>query len=295
MCDIQSVFGDTLNTLDAAFPDIWASIVSKAPLRAGITFGSCYTACGSLGIVNVTSLDLLSLNLTLDADGPQATFTTCNITDQAILIVPFTETILDVDLLLRATGVGHIWPTSTNEHTHNARLGGHVVITVPSDENWFHFTRPMVSVKLKAVWTDSNPPITSWPNQNSPLFDSVPTSDILEEYMRTLNEYVAPKLERQIHDAIQMENVPKACSYLEPIIAECRASTVGLPTSSCHPCDKCCICMMEQRCNKDCDKCPCVKCTPSAWRFFTFFITFIIFVTSILLLAWLYPIASFKR
>ena len=256
MCDI-GVFLDTLSTLDSA----WSTISSRiaVPQKTGLSFGNCETCCGSIGIVGVRDLNL---DIDTSAIACNAAFTLCGKRDEAILVVPVNVIPVNFDIHLRATGIGATWPSNMNQdfvHTHGARIGGNIIITVPFDR-YFRFQEPVIDFQLFGHWFETTDTATHWPDNTNPIFNNVPVEELLINYMSNLNETIKKGVEKMIFNAVQKHNVNKTCSTSTPALATCRAATVYSP-SSCDPCDTCCKCMMLQSCDGDCAACPCVKCT----------------------------------
>ena len=53
MCT-NTVFDGLLVKLDNNFSVVWDSIEPKIPREIGVSYGSCFTSCGSVGITDVT-------------------------------------------------------------------------------------------------------------------------------------------------------------------------------------------------------------------------------------------------
>jgi hypothetical protein len=255
-CSIVT-FTPLLEKLDLSWSSIWSSFASKV-IKTGIMFGSCYTVCGSLGITGTEGLAGLVLN-TEGVEGPVVNFTNCGLIDKAMIVVPIESSLITFDVVARASGFGQLWPTNQNNMI-GAHLSGFLLISIPRDESTLLFSKPEVDISFRAVWSDE------WPDSESVLFPSVPTADLLKEYTNLLQkearEHIVPKLK----DAIQSKNAIFDCSWPQ-IFAQTCSSTTTMPANACHPCDTCCKCLIQQRCDGECADCPCVNCNESIlWK-----------------------------
>lgn len=258
----QNIFTPTLNRLNNEWPAVWSAAIQEAPQQAGTTFGSCWTVCGSLGITDIQS-NLSSLMI--DKDLATVDFSTCGAEDVATLVVPLDRISVTIDVEGRATGNHTVWPapqtvgTATHKFTATAALSGFVLVRVSALSGKWRFEEIESDIALFSHWM--NP---TWPDSNNILFDSVPFDDVLKEWNRVFLAHVRPKVNASLFKLLQSVNTLKLCSMPVAYAQSCTATT-KFPSTFCHPCDTCCKCLMQQRCDGECSKCACVNCENTTW------------------------------
>jgi len=276
-CSIDT-FENLLNTLDETWSSIWPSFSTKN-VRGGLSFGSCYTVCGSLGYTNVTDVNTLVPNIS-SPGGPIVQFTNCGLVDKAMIVVPLASTVVTFNVLARASGLGELWPDDHNQ-TIDAHLSGLLLISIPRNEKTLQFSKPEVDISFQAVWAEP------WPDNESNLFPSVPVADLLKDFTTTLQKEARKDIVVKIMNAIQSADRPLNCTW--PIVnAQTCQSTTEMPVGACHPCDTCCNCMIQQRCDGECSECACVHCNESIlWRIVLFVSAALMLVISVaLIISW---------
>ena len=252
-----------------------ASVESKIPQEMGISFGSCYTSCGSIGI---TAVDMSSFNLDDDPMQIRTSFTTCNNTDLAVLIVPI-EITLGCTLALRATGIGHTWPTPEIGddgvvHQHDINVTGNILVSIPVSGNTFEFTKVRTDVMFSGNWSSA-----SWPDTTNILYNTIPINELCAKYMRSFNSNIRKDLSLKIRHELQSADIVNTCTFPSIVLAECNVNT-RTSTEFCNPCDTCCMCLMQQRCDGECASCECVQCEDTKWFATMFLITLFFFIVS---------------
>jgi len=263
----SSVFDDTLSTLTTDFADTWSSVVSKVPKATGISFGSCYTSCGSVGITD-TSVYSITLNDNLS----QVTFSACKLTDLAVLIVPV-EISLSCTLALRATGVGYTWPTPGPGddgvvYQNILNITGNILVSVPRHSDKFDFPHLTVDVMFTGNWT------LEWPDNENILFNTVPVNELATKYVENFNAAIRGPLSKGLRLSLQSNVVTNNCTFPTLVPNVCTANT-RTATEFCDPCDTCCMCLMQQRCDGECSQCACVQCD-NTW-YATLFLSVLLF------------------
>lgn len=273
-----STFSSILDTIDSTWTTEWPAFSDTVGKINGLSFGSCYTVCGSIGYTDVSGLDALVPNLT-DPNGPIVNFTTCGLVDSALIVIPLASITLSFDVTARATGLDALWPTMPSQ-TIDAYLSGFILITIPRDETVLEYTKPSVDISFQAIWSE-------WPDSNSPLFPSVPTADLLKKFTDSLRQDAREHFVQKLRRAIQAKNELLDCEWPAPANQTCTANTT-MPALPCNPCDTCCKCLVQQRCDGECADCPCVNCTQSmVWRILLFSSALLMIVVSIsIFLAW---------
>jgi hypothetical protein len=188
---------------------------------------------------------------------------------------------------LRATGLGLLWPNDP-DFVANARLTGILLISVPIKDKDLHFEEIDVDAFLYGSWMDSNgDQFNVWPDSSSILFNSVPFDLSLQTYVTELNQSIKSKLVPKVRTFLQAPNVTISC--IVPINTEQTCTTLTtFPGEACNPCDTCCKCLVQQRCDGECKNCPCVKCDSiKLWSFSQIFVTILI---GCFLVAWIFQI-----
>lgn len=272
-------------------PVIVSQVLSKqAPTKFGLYFGHCASLCGSLGITNVEGLDALDFTYNAGSTTPYGStvfYSTCGLTDAAIIRIPV-QTSLSLALVLRASGQNEYWPADPS-FTADAMLLGEIVLTIPIDDQTLRYTQVSASVHFTAHWLDS----VTWPDISNVLFERVPLTKLIDDYASHLNSSFAKSIERQIKTTMIEPDGPLACTIPSFTKMTCTSEMANGGLSSavaCHPCDKCCKCFVQQRCDSECDQCPCVKCNKSQWALGLFGISFLMLFFGALLIIKCYRI-----
>jgi len=273
MCDI-SLFQSTIQRLDDTWQNTVVSVLPNIPKKSGLSFGSCYVICGSIGISNVDNLILFDLQLNESV----VSFTQCGLKDYAILQVPIeTQPYVNLTMELRATGLGLTWPNEPDFDAF-ARLTGVLLISVPIRNKTLEFVDVEVDMIVYGSWYNvAGVPLNDpWPEQDSFLFNSVPLDILLKQYVESLTKYFKAELVPKVRDIIQAPNVSINCIVPANVSQTCTALTT-FPSSACNPCDTCCKCLVQQRCDGECKDCPCVSCKEvKTWSFTQLIVTFIV-------------------
>lgn len=216
--------------------------------------------CGSFGVVSLNGLD----QIVPDTDSARAQFSTCGVTDEAILSVPISS-LIDMSLVVRATGQGVIWPSTalnyTTEVDASALLSGEIVFTVPMVKSKsLNFSDFHVDVHFTSQWSSA----TVWPDTDNVLFDRLPINEFLQQWTNELNFSFAPQLVANLKKVMLVPNISIDCvspSFVPMICTSSMKQSLELPTQPCHPCDTCCKCYVQQRCDSGCETCECMSCT----------------------------------
>jgi len=236
--------------------------VKETNNRFGYSFGHCSSICGSFGIVSVSGLD----QLVPDIASARAQFSTCGVTDEAILSVPVSA-LLDFGLVVRASGQGLVWPSTalsyTTEVDASAQLSGEIVFTVPMKKSkTLFFSDLQVDIHFTSSWTSAAN--AAWPDQTSTLFDRLPLNDFIDSWTSELNTSFSPQLISNVKSIMLVPNISIACNMPRFVPMPCTLAmkqSLELPTAPCHPCDTCCKCFVQQRCDSGCAECACLSCT----------------------------------
>jgi hypothetical protein len=274
-CNI-TIFTSTINRLNSIWNSAWSEAFSSAPKQSGLVFGSCYSVCGSLGLTNVTG-GVPTINI----GAASATFTTCGITDYATCLVPIDSLNISIATAVRATGNGLLWPSTGPFVTAPATLSGYLLLTVPVSQTLYKFTEISVSIVLNVnfgsnlVW----PPDTA-----SAIYPSVPLYELQYQYSTELTTWMQKNLSRTLQKQLQSNDGVFTCNFPAQTDQTCNVGTT-MPGSPCHPCDTCCKCLIEQRCDGSCSDCACVNCSPFGW-YITEYLAIIFIV--IFIIAWFF-------
>lgn len=273
-CSISN-FSSLLTKLDTNWTSSWTTFLAEyGPLKDGLTFGSCYTSCGSIGFNGITGINNLSLETTPGPDGPTATFTTCNLEDQAVIVVPLASRPITLHGKLRASGQNVLWPTGLGsaavDHDLSAAISGFLLITIPRKNNILYFSRPLLDIAFYINYTASagSQNFGNFPNTDSLLFHTVPKEKLLFDFSDVLRTAAKKRLLPKIFNIIQSNDAYLDCTWPVALREACTSETV-MPLAACHPCDTCCKCLIQQRCDGECSNCACVNCTPHIWRYQT--------------------------
>ena len=248
-----------LQGTQSQFASVWADSMKKAPTRAGKSFGSCYSVCGSVGISNVDDLE----NLQLDTVGPNVLgrlyFSQCAIQDYALILLQIQEEPLNVHLSVRATGGLDNDAISIGPQGTHATFSGFLLITIPvkieAATTTFRFSDCTVDASLQARFAD----LSYFQTNAGDFFNSLPIESTLSEYISTLNAYLKTEIPWRFRKLLQASDASVNCTVPASMNQTC-ASLVS-PTSGCDICDTCCKCTMQQRCDNECESCPCVSCS----------------------------------
>jgi hypothetical protein len=172
---------------------------------------------------------------------------------------------LTFTLRLRAQGKNNvIWPsTGSGEVTQDANLNGEIVFTFPMSTTNIELSNFIVSVNYVGIWTPA-----AWPDESNTLFEKVPKEKLIYDWTKQYTEFVHKKIERKIKKLVLLSDIGYTCTIPSYIPMAC-TSDMALSTyttiESCHPCDTCCKCFVQQRCDSGCNACACVNCHKSAW------------------------------
>ena len=205
-------------------------------------------------MTNITGLD----NLVPLTNQARVLWSTCGVTDEAILSVPV-STLVSTTLILRASGLGQLWPSTGTDAQADSNLTGEIVFTVPLVNKALYFADMSVSVHFTSSWSST----LVWPDVANPLFARLPLDAFLFAWSSELNGYYARKLKDNIKLKMLVPSISIACTLPTFVPMICTAAMKSLndnPTAPCHPCDKCCKCFVQQRCDAGCDECACLSC-----------------------------------
>lgn len=259
-CD-ASFFDAMKLAIDGAWPSIWPVAAAKLPRRAGLPFGpaNCQTICGSVGITDVQAADLQAL--LPDTSAATVTFGTCGAQDIARLVVPLDAVPVNVDIEARATGFGTLWP-SGGPGAHlvvgTASVSGILLVWAPVHSGRIIWSETEADVRLYAKWA------FSWPDTSNRLYATVPTDELASQWASELTQAARKTVIDPLLKSIRVPNAPLTCDFPPTVDQACTAST-EMPTTECDPCDTCCRCLVQQRCDGPCASCACVTCAPSTW------------------------------
>ena len=282
-----SLFSDFFTFFnDEAFSTILdASLaIDNVPTVYGISFGECTTVCGSLGIAQVNYLGQLEPA----TDQATVEFSTCGLLDSAILRFPISSDI-NFHLVLRASGKSSFWPANAGDQLFNdanATLSGEIVFEIPIVKKSLMFSQMHASVSFLSTWTEETK--AAWPDNTNALFERVPLDLLLSEWNKTLNSSLASNLEKNIAKYCLVPDLTIDCTLPTMVPMLCTKEMALDPMAQgpkyCHPCDTCCKCFIQQRCDSGCEDCACMNCTKSSWKYGMLGITILIFFASFFLL-----------
>lgn len=245
-----------------------------------MSFGQCATACGSLGAI-ANPEDLI---FDLDVEHAQVLFTTCAVNDEALLRIPITSnSLVSMKTSLRASGLGTVWPSGADSEEFGkhfiaeASLNGEIIVSFPIYDNNLQLSEFKVSIHFISKWEN-----VVWPDRNNVLFYRIPLETLLQEWTRQFNASFSTSMETNMKRVLLFADKPLRCNYPAFTKMVCtkemaESQTTLLP-SSCHPCDTCCRCFVQQRCDSGCDQCACVKCGANPWKFGTFIIAMLVLI-----------------
>lgn len=282
-CSID-LFAPFLDSLQQNQSDIVGFTIENAPLKYGFSFGSCYTLCGSLGITDV-NLDNLTINTdTQSEDPPSLKFSDCGSNPlSAILRVPISG-LITMTLRLRAQGKNDLtWPASgSGEINHDAVINGEILFTFPMSNSNIELSNYLVSVNFVTLWTND-----AWPDDTNFLFDKIPKEKLLFDWTTQFNDHAQKRFIKKTKKLVLLSDIGYTCTIpsYTPMVCTADMALAGFTTiENCHPCDTCCKCFVQQRCDSGCNACPCINCTKSSWIIGPLIITIYIFFLIILLL-----------
>jgi len=249
---------DFLRPLSTSFSDIWLQCIQDAPTRSGEAFGSCYSICGSVGITNV-SLETISL----DPITTRLFFSQCALRDYALILVQIPEQTTDVNVTIRATGSVADVLFAYGPATMVATVSGNMLLTVPINvtdtTTEFQFSDCTADANLSARFSASSLTSVSNAQHGDLFFTSLPIESTLNAYMTNLNAYLKTQVPKRFRRLLQAKDVLASCKVPAFSAQECTASAG--PSTACDICDTCCKCMMQQRCDNECESCKCVSCS----------------------------------
>ena len=93
------------------------------------------------------------------------------------------------------------------------------------------------------------------------------------------NEAMRGPMARKLHLALQSNDFIRECTFPSVVLAECNALT-RTAADFCSPCDTCCMCLMQQRCDGECASCECLGCNDSKWYYSMLIATILFFIFS---------------
>lgn len=259
VCDV-TFFNSTKVQFDAAWAGAWPP--NDLSVQAGFPFGSCYTVCGSLGVVG-TSGGLSAL--APDSAIATSNFTTCGDVDRATLVIPFDPEPVVLDTEVRATGLNVLWPSGgpgSEQVSATASVSAVALVSVPVRGRSVAWSEATVDIRLSAKWTAAS--MLAWPDQLSVLYPLVPITDLAGVWAATMTEAVKNTMVPILQKAIRKPNETLACDFPTLINQTCNVAT-SMPSNACDPCDTCCKCLVQQRCDGSCSGCPCVACDEPTW------------------------------
>ena len=276
-CTISD-FQFLVTKLNNEWDSFWSIAAIQGPKQAGISFGSCYTNCGSLGITNVGGLDAVNL----DTANATATFTTCNVEDYIVVVVPIEQTTILVDVQVRASGPNGLYPSVLGDEFVNdapCAFSGFVLISIPVRSRKVILSELTVDFTCFATWAT---PFV-WPDTSNILYNGVPFQEILYEWSESFIEYLRSNLVKPLRNALRDENEYLTCVFPTAYEQTCTAST-EMPIGPCHPCDTCCKCLIQQRCDGGCSDCECVNC--ETYNLWTVSYAVVIFLIVLFVIFW---------
>lgn len=247
-----------LQPLTTSFSDIWLECVKNAPTRSGEAFGSCYSICGSVGITNVSLQDIA-----IDPVTSRLFFSQCAIRDYALILVQIPEQNLDVNVTIRATGSVSDTTFTYGPQTMYATFSGNMLITVPitikQSSTKFEFSDCMVDANLNARFTPASLVSVSSMLNADLFYNSLPIESTLNTYVASLNAYLKKEVPGRFRRLLQANDLEASCTVPGFSAQQCTSSVS--PTMACDICDTCCKCMMQQRCDNECEGCKCISCS----------------------------------
>jgi hypothetical protein len=251
-----------VSAISTSWNNQWAPLIANGPTKAGLSWGPCYTSCGSLGITDISGLE----SIILDDPGANMTISTCTLQDYLVLVIPMVQTTVFVDLQVRASSTVGLYPTnpigSQFINGAPASLSGFLLVSVPiSQFGVLETSRLDVDFSIYASWATP----TSWPDTSNVLYNSVPWASILNTWSSQFVQYLRSKVRVPFRNTLQMPNRLLGCRVPLDSTQTCTTATT-MPNGPCGPCDTCCKCLVEQRCDGDCADCACVNCEGAyAW------------------------------
>lgn len=240
-------FNSILFDLQNEWPSVWA--LQQWPRRAGLSFGSCWGICGSLGLTDVVGPESLVPNIA----AATVAFSDCTASAVATITVPLTAVASTFFVQGRATGLNTLWPSTSEAFTMTGPVSGLVLLTVPLVGQIANYVDLSVDIILYANIT------SSWPDTSSVLYNAVPTGSLAQTWATDLNSTVKTSVSGALHKRLQARGSLLACTIPNPTDQTCTSST-SMPGAACAPCDTCCKCLIQQRCDGSCSSCACVGC-----------------------------------
>jgi len=267
---VKADFQDFIDAIGNTWPSMWATATTHGPIQAGLSFGSCYTSCGSLGLTDVNGVGPINLDLAQAT----ATFTTCSAEDYVILTVPFEQTTVLFDVQVRASGPTGLYPSGIGQYLVSnapAAVSGFVLVYIPVRGSLLIASELRVDWSLYATWT------TTWPDTTNILYNSIPWASILNQWTESFVQYLRSNLRTMYQNELRSQNELLGCHFPPEFAQTCEVST-EMPNAPCHPCDTCCKCLIQQKCNGECASCDCVDCQSyNEWSVnYAFFITLVV-------------------
>lgn len=176
-------------------------------------------------------------------------------------------------LILRASGPA-LWPQGQNDLNASVDLTGEIVFTIPIAKNILKLQDMSVDVHFSSSWTN-----TIWPDTSNVMFSRLPFDAFLYAWTSELNKTFAIKLSENIKKIMLLPQIQFSCAvptFVPMMCTSAMKTSNDLPNVACHPCDKCCKCFVQQRCDGGCDECACLNCNNLKGSVLQYCISFLI-------------------
>jgi len=244
---------------------------NQIPKRHAVSFGSIYSAFGSVGFTNIGTTLNDPFNLQLQMSNANISFSeTCGLRDYAFLDIPITSMPSTVDMEIRVSGLGTVYPSQAPTVTQHATVKGilHVAAPMQMHSNGSPtvlYSEIQANLRLYASWTfDENewPPTTE--TNQSILFQAIPFDTLLAQYTTSINSVYRPIICKAIVKLLQKPNAKETC--IVPVYTpQTISGLLAMPTHGCNACDTKCKCAIKQICDGNCSEfASVVKCKLSS-------------------------------
>ena len=275
--DLNTLFAYVSELLDETkFDTLSDSVLEKAPKQYGLSYGHLYGITGSIGITSVSGVQS---NLELDFDNAQAALSlVCGNSDYAYYQVPIrlASGTMNLESQIRVSGLGIVLPSSPVDLTKTIEcsLTGLLLVSVPIQNGLLQFSKVLVDIQLYAqpAPIDYGADIGQ---KETILLSSVPVSRLVDQFMSQWNVFYKKHLPEQIRLVLQKRDAPLQCQLPTLVNQTCSFGTL-VPGQMCNPCDTCCNCLIQQRCDGDCSSCACVRCETNQWSYLQILTTLLI-------------------
>ncbi len=230
------------------------------------SFGTIFSNRGSVRL----TMPLISMDA--NTANTRIVFSTCTTKNLAIISIPLEpNTVHNIDVRLRYSSD----VITDQDFTEPVQLSGTLLLTYEINSR-IVLTRPSMDISLRGQWQNAFADWTS-SSQVQGILESIKLNTFLDDFVDSLRKEFDGK---SLQTLIRRADAKTYCSLpsFEPM--ECTASTRTIP-SACHPCDKCCNCMVRQTCGGECSDCPCVNCEKTPYLYF---ISALLFLCSFLIL-----------